>query len=116
VSFDLPGESKEQEGVFVQVERSRNTIKEKQSIALVTGKIIVYANADKLPFGYFAKKIQEAAPADTKDLFFYDIEENAGTYKNIAERSMSFTYFFNSQYNPERGVMNEVTNTVEVSE
>jgi len=108
-TFNLPSDIHEQECLFIQVDNARSTIKEGRQVCRVTGKLRYFANTDKLPYGYFAKKIQEAVPADTRNLFFYDIEENAGTFLNIAERSMSFVYFFDSQYDPDLGTLNEVT-------
>jgi hypothetical protein len=113
-TFNLPGESQEQECLFIEIENSRNTIKDGKEIARVTGKIRVFGNQEKIPFGYFSKKIQSAAPADTKDLFFFDFEENAGTFLNIAERSLSFVYFFNSQYDPALGTITSID--IEVTE
>lgn len=111
VTFDLPSESQEQEGVFVQVESARWRIKDAKQIARVTGTIRVFANQDKLSYGYFNKKISEADADDTRNLFFFDFEENKGTFRNIVERSMGFLYLFDSQYDPSIGTLNEITLT-----
>ena len=111
VKFDKPSESHEQECVFVSVETSKNTIKDGVQIAKVTGKIHVYAPANKLPYGYFSKKINEADLADTAPYFFYDFEHNTDQYFDIDERIMSFVYFFNSQYNPALGTITSVAYT-----
>lgn len=111
VTFDLPSESQEQEGVFVQVESARWRIKDAKQIARVTGTIRVFANQDKLAYGYFNKKISEAYADDTRNLFFFDFEENKGTFRNIVERSMGFLYLFDSQYDPSIGTLNEITLT-----
>lgn len=116
VSFDTPSESAEQECLFVAVESARNTIKDGQELARVTGRLRVYANSDKLPFGYFSKQIAKAEPADTMNFFFFEFEENAGRMQNLAERSVGFVYFFNSQYDPERGTMTSIDITEQVSE
>jgi len=108
VSFDRPGESQEQEAVFIEVETAACKIKDKRQIARVTGKVHVFASLDKLPYGYFTKKIAEADVADVQGLFFYNFEENKGTYRNITERSMSFLYLFDSQYDPAIGIINQV--------
>lgn len=108
VTFDLASVSKEQEGIFINVEKALSVIKEKRQYCRVNGKLSVFANADKLPYGYFAKKIQEADLDLTHDLFFFDLEENAGQFQNIVERSLSFIYFYNSQYDPAVGIINEV--------
>ncbi len=112
-TFDLPSESQEQEIIFIEVVSSKNNVSDAKFKAKVTGKIRVFCNTEKLPYGYFSKKIAEADPADTKDLFFYDIEENNGTFRNIAERTMSFIYLFDVQYNPAIGEINELISDIE---
>lgn len=115
VSFDAPSESQEQEGVFIQVSRARTRVKAARQIAHVVGVIRVFAASNKLPYGYFAKKIEDA-PADLKrGLFFYDFEENAGKYRNIVERSVSFQYLFDSQYDPAIGTISTVNLSISES-
>ncbi len=109
VTFDLPSDSREQECIFIEVESAKARLKDARQIARVSGKIRVFCNSDKLPYGYFSKKIHRAAAADTRDLFFFDFEENAGTIGNICERSMSFIYLFESQHDPNTGSIENVT-------
>ncbi len=108
VTFDMPSESHEQECIFIEVDQAKSSIKDGSELCMVRGKLRVYCNNSKLPYGYFGKKIRQAELADTKDLFFYDLEENAGQFQNIALRSMSFVYFYNGQYNPELGSMTSI--------
>lgn len=108
VTYDAPSSAQEQEAVFIQIDSSRISIKDKEEIAKVTGKIRLFVQSDKYPFGSMAKAIANGKLADTKDLFFYDIEDNVSTYQNLVERSASFVYFFSSQYNPDRGEFNKV--------
>jgi hypothetical protein len=112
VRYDLPGESQEQETLFVEVELSRNRIRDGEFIARVQGKASIFAPADKLPFGYFTRCI-EAHPDETKDLFFSDIEGNSRVFGNIVQRGFSFVYFFHSQYDPELGTLNSIEFEVE---
>ena len=107
VSFSAPGEAREQEKLFVEVEMCRTQILDKREIARVQGKASVFVNGDKIPFGYFARAIA-AHPDETKDLFFFDIDENNRLYENIVERAFSFVYFFDSQYDPDLGTLNQV--------
>lgn len=108
VTFDRPGESQEQEGMFVEIDTTRCRIKDGRQIARASGTIRVFAENNKLPYGYFTKCISEADPDDTKGLFFFDFEENRGTFRNIAERSMGFVYLFDSQYDPAVGTLNQI--------
>lgn len=117
VTFNTPSESQEQECLFVEVQSCKPTIKEGRQIAMVKGKLRVFCNAQKMPYGYFSKKIQEAG-ALAKDLFFYDMEENQAAFANslggkdglvnICERSVSFIFLFDSQYDPEHGTMTSI--------
>lgn len=108
VSFNHVGQTHEQECIFIEVESCKSSIKDAIQIAQVRGKLRVFATNDKLPYGYFDKKLQAADAADTHDLFFYDLEENSGYYGNLVERSMSFVYFFSSQHNPNLGTITSI--------
>jgi hypothetical protein len=108
VTYDSPSESLEQECIFIQVESSRNSIVDGRQIAKVTGKIKVYAQSEKLPYGYFSKKINGADPQLTYGFYFYDFEENKLGTNNLCERSISFVYFFDSQFDPDVGTLNEL--------
>ena len=114
VSFSAPGDNREQEKLFVEVELCRSRVVDKREIARVQGKASVFANADKLPFGYFSRAIANH-PDETKDLFFFEIEENTRLYENIVQRGFSFVYLFDSQYDPDLGTLNQVTIDIEVS-
>lgn len=108
VTYDKPSDSQEQECLFIEVKESRNTIKDGSQKAVVTGEAIMYAQSDKIPFGFFSKKIAQASFNDTKDLFFHEIEVNTKTYQNIVARGFSFVYFFNGQYDPNLGNITSV--------
>ncbi len=108
VTFDTPGESQEQEGLFVAVKTAKTRIRDGREIALVQGTLHIFANAEKLKYGYFSKSLDQARPADTKKLFFFNFEENLGTRGNICERSLDFLYFFDGQYDPALGSITSV--------
>lgn len=111
-TFDSVSESREQECIFVEVDSNRGSIKDGVEVFRVEGRIRVFANRDKLPLGYFAKKIHEADPTDTQDLFFFDIEQNLGIIQNIVERTVSFVYLYSGQYDPALGTIT----SIEISE
>ena len=113
VRYDQPGESKEQECLFVEIQSARNLIRQGTEISKVTGTGVIFGNAEKIPFGFFSKQIERASQDLTKNLFFYDFEENALLYENIVGRSFSFVYFFKNQYDPEQGQITSVVTTVE---
>jgi hypothetical protein len=112
VKLDRSIPSREQECIFVRIDSAKSRIFDRRQTAKVMGKLIVFCNSDKLPYGYFSKKIAAANKSDLSSLFFYDIEENAGIFLNISERSMSFVFLFDSQYDPNIGTLN----TVDLSE
>ena len=111
VVFDTPGESQEQDCIFIEVENSRNNFKDGRWISKVTGNMIMFAPNDKLMLGFFSKAIAKAPANLTRPLFFEDFEENTKRIQNIVQRSVSFVYFFDSQYDPETGKITSVTFT-----
>lgn len=116
VDFALPSESQEQDVIFVQIDDPHVRVKDQKQVARVEGRFQVFAAHGKMPHGYFARSIAEADPAVTKDFFFSDIDESAGTYRDLDVRSARFVFFYSSQYDPEQGTINQVEIQVEVSE
>lgn len=114
IVYDSPGnEVAEQDCLFIEVENSWNTFKDGRSLAKVTGTVTMYGPNDKLKFGFFSKAIAKAKPTLTKNLFFFEFEENTKRFRNLVQRSFSFVYFFDSQYDPETGSITSVTFTTE---
>jgi hypothetical protein len=111
VTFDKPSESNEQEGIFVAIANSHFQVKDAREVARLDGSIHVYANADKLPIGYFSKRIDAAAIEDTRG-FFFGPEENMGTIQNIVERKFDFTFLYDSQYDPAIGTITSLTTSL----
>jgi len=113
VTYDEPSDSREQECLFIEIEESRNSIKDGRQVAKVTGNCKMFVNADKMQFGFFSKALKNAPIALTKDLYPFDIEANSKRYGNIVERGFSFVYFFDSQYDPAIGTITSIDITVE---
>ncbi len=107
IKFSDKGYSGEQETLFVEILSSMTKIKDAREVARVNGKCTVFANGDKLPFGYFNKQI-DLAGAECADLFFHDLEGSVNVFGKLVQRSFSFVYFFNGQYNPEVGTMTSI--------
>lgn len=116
VTFDQPSDAREQECIFLEIETSSNAIKDGKAIAMVTGNGTMFGNNQKLPFAFFSKKIQQADPDLTKPFFFFDFENNTKQYQNIVQRSFSFIYFFNSQYDPETGTITSIVTETTIEE
>ncbi len=114
VSFDQPNFHEsglpviEQETLFVTVDTCTPSIKDGRSVAKVMGHAECYTSTEKLPFGYFVKRIDKSGRSLTKDLFFYEIEHNTKVYQNLVQRGFSFVYFFDSQYDPDTGSITSI--------
>lgn len=117
VTFDEPGPkvdmAKEQGTLFVNVEMPKFTFSDGRVKAIVTGSASMFGRNDALTFGYFATSIEEAPYDLTKDLFFSDFEANTKRFRDIVERGFSFTYFFNSQHDPDIGTITSVDINIE---
>lgn len=109
VTFDQPSESREQDVLFLEVDDPNFTIKDGRAIAKIMGSAQMFGRNDSLTFGFFQKAIQEADNDLTKDLYFYDVDINTKYYRNLVGRSFSFIYFFDSQYDPDIGNIDELT-------
>lgn len=109
-----PGESEEQDTLFIDVDQVVTRMKDRREVARVTGKCYAFVQADKMPLGYFARKIA-AHPELCKDVFFSNFEQNQKGMLNLTVRSFDFMYFFDSQYDPNLGNIQSVTTTVEVT-
>lgn len=112
VSFDFPGDNFEQDVLFVDVIESRTNAGQGTVRAKVTGSIYMFSQVDKLPYGFFTKKLQQADAELKKDFFFHDLDTNAlnspARMQNISERRGSFVYLYSAQYDPEQGELTSV--------
>lgn len=113
VTYAEPGESQEQETIFINVEEPKFKFSDKQATAMVTGQAVMFGRNDALTFGFFAKCISKASNDLTKDLFFENLDSNTKRFGDIVQRGFSFTYFFDSQFDPAVGTITSVTTTVE---
>ncbi len=106
-TFDAPSESHEQDSLFIEIEECQSRTGEGSASARVTGSIVVFSQDNKLPYGFFNKRLQQAKPEHTKDLFFFDIDVDAlnspARIQNISERRAKFVYLYSAQYDPNQG-------------
>lgn len=116
VSFDLPDPiAYEQETLFIDLESERPLMKQGVYGAELRGTASITGPSDKILMGFFAKAIETAKHPLTKDLFFYEVDKSTRRYRNIVQRSVSFVYFFSTQFDPAVGSIEEVEITVEES-
>lgn len=114
VTFEDPGPDLEQETLFIRIDSARNRVRDGRFSSMVRGQIMIVAQAEKLPIGYMSKCINGHGD-ETKDLFFYDFEENTKLYNNIVQRGVSFVFIFSSQHDPDIGTITSITTEVEVN-
>ncbi len=111
-TYLAPSDSMEQDVLFIEINECTSRITEGKAYAKVLGSLIVFSQLDKLPFGFFNKKIQQANHASTKDLFFFDIDLNPANsparIQNIMERRLRFVYLYNAQYDPNNGAITSI--------
>lgn len=111
-TFSVPSDSFEQDTLFIEISECRSKAGFGHATAYVTGTLIVYSQDDKLPFGYFNKRIQKASPELTAPLFFFDIDINnvssGARIQNISERRTRFVFLYSEQYDPNQGSMTSI--------
>lgn len=108
VSFDAPGEAMEQETLFIEVSNFRSFVKDQRVVGKADAKAYYFSTNQKLPFGYWAKKIALADTDDSESFFFYDLEQNSQIFRDKIQRAFSFVYFFNRQFDPEKGTISSI--------
>lgn len=116
VDFRLPSESQEQNVLFVAIDQAPTRVKDGRQVAKVSGSIRAFGTHTDFPHGYFGRCIGDAGDDVIRGLYFTDIDESAGTYADLDVRSARFVFFYDSQYDPDQGTINEVNIDIEVSE
>ncbi len=119
VSFNAPEKfAMEQDTMFVEVDLVRPRPYGKDKISCrVSGKLVVYSQDERMPYGFFSKRVEQANHDDTKP-FFFDREIDAGEprYQNIHERQLDFMFLYDTQYDPDRGSLTEINLSLEIGE
>ncbi len=108
-TFDMVSESREHNCLFISVDRAITWQSFNKATAEVRGSIALYMDSNKLPFGFFMRRLKDADPADHKDLFFFNMDQNEKYFGNLVERSCEFVYFYNAEYNDDFGELTSVT-------
>lgn len=115
-TFDAPTVNStgsfEQDTLFVEVNECNSRVTEGRALSRVLGSLVVFSQMDKMPFGYFNKRIQQSDGSLTKDFFFFDIDLNPSSsparLQNITERRVRFVYLYSAQYDPAHGSITSV--------
>ena len=114
VSFDEPGESNEQDTLFVEIIQNYTKVKDGRMTSRVEAQCSIYGPDDQIPIGFISKAIDRSEPVDRKDFFFFDLGQSSRLYQNIVQRSFSFIYFYSGQYDPEQGTITSTDINIEV--
>lgn len=117
-SLNAASDQFEQDVLFIEIGSCKSKASDGEIHAKVTGRVLIYAQDNKMPYGFFTKRIEKADKALTKDFFFHDIdfnnESSPARLQNITERSASFVFLYSAQYDPNLGTIESFT--VEESE
>lgn len=115
-TYDAPNyEAPEQDTLFIEILEVRSRMSSKsggRATCKVIGAAVVFSQATKLPFGFFAKRVEQAALADTGNLIFereIDVPGSPARLINLHERRMGFTFLYDTQYDPDRGDLTRLT-------
>lgn len=114
VTFSYPSDEFEQDVLFIQIERSNCKVSGNdggKQTARATGTLVAFSQDKRLPYGFFAKRIENADKSDTSKFFFHseiDVPASEARLQNIHERQCSFVFLYDSQYNPERGELSSL--------
>lgn len=106
-TFNAPSDAFEQDTLFIEIGNATNRVSQGKVYSRVTGQVVVFSQENKLTYGFFNKRIEQAGNALTKDLFFFDIDTNVESsparLQNITERRTSFMFLYSAQYDPNQG-------------
>lgn len=107
VTFNAPGESYEQDKLFIEITDVITRAGQGRVNSKITGSLAMFAQMEKLTYGFFSKKVSLAANDLTKNLFLFDVDREAlnspARLINISERRTSFVYLYSAQYDPNHG-------------
>lgn len=111
-TYDAPSDSFEQDTLFIDIQECRSNASQGKITAQVRGTLTVYSQQNKLPFGFFNKRIGQAKFEDTKNIFFSDIDTDVASSpartQNISERRCGFLFLYSAQHDPSQGTLNQL--------
>lgn len=99
----------EQDCLFVQIAEVKSRMSNNdggRQIYHAVGFLTIFSQNQRIPFGFFMKKLEQGDPDDVKPLIFekeMDIVDSSARMQNLQERRISFTFLYDSQYDPDRG-------------
>ncbi len=98
--------------LFIEVTDCKSRATEGKAFAHVKGELVIFSQNNKLPYGFFSKRVHQATAELHKSLFFFemdrDIQASQARMLNIHERRCSFVFLFETQYDPKHGAMTTI--------
>ena len=115
-TYDAPSDQFEQDVLFISISNCFGRISGESALMKIAGSITVYSQDDKLPYGFFQRKLEKADPEYSKDLFFTnfdtDLDNSPARTMNIHERKCDFVFLYKQQVDPNKGKLT----SLEISE
>lgn len=120
VTFNAPSDAFEQDCIFIELEgapliSTGGGSAKAQERAKVTGSIVMFSQDNKLPYGFFNKRLEQASATDKAGLAFYNLDQDVASsparIQNIHERRCRFVFFYKGEYDPNQGELDEVVFT-----
>ena len=122
-TYNAPSmEAPEQDTLFIDITEVRPRMANAgggRQTAKVVGAVVVFSQAERTPFGFFSKRVEQADAADTANLFFQsevDIPNSPARIVNLHERRVPFVFLYVSQYDPSRGELTSITLSLETED
>lgn len=112
-TFEAPSESFEEDTLFIEISSAPTRFSAgRVALAKVTGQLVVFSQEGKFPFGFFGRKIEQAAKEATIPFFFYEIDteilNSPARMVNLHERRCSFLFLFKADYDPNQGELTSI--------
>lgn len=112
ITFNAPNyEALDQGTMYVKVNDVKARVGAGTESARVLGELIVFSQNNVFPFGYIAKRVEQARAEFTRPLFFYDFdkdEPSPSRIQNVFERHTSFVFLYSGQYDPDHGALTSI--------
>jgi len=115
VTYLAPSDTFEQDTLFIRIHNARTRVSGAEGgreHAKVNGSFLVYSQGDRLPYGFFAKRVENALPTLTKPFLFMNMDtdnpESPARLQNIHERVVDFVFLYDSQYDPDKGELDSI--------
>ena len=122
-TFNAPNIDAPEQGIlFIEIDNATtrlSTLDGGKQTATVRGSLVVFSQAGKHSYGHINKRIENAAASDTTKFIFTNIDDNVqdSPYRmvNLEERRTGFIFMYDSQYDPSRGALTSLSETLTFS-